>query len=263
MARYHIVTADYHPAKLIASKLATLLNHHQSSQQEFDYLLIIGGDGTIINYAKKYCLVPQLKIIGINAGKVGFFSSFNPHNLKAVVNLIDEKNTTNYFRCFPLIHFQQETKEGYCFNDLLITHTQILNASVAINNYHFENYRGSSLLFSTQNGSTGLNKSAHGPIIFPQNNCWIINELLPQNTKHFNSINNPLILPTNAQITITNHNPWQPVQIITDGKQFQQQLKQKLTLRLINSQATIYLPSQITNYLQKLQQIFLITQQKP
>lgn len=53
------------------------------------------------------------------------------------------------------------------------------------------------------------------------------------------------------------------MQIITDGKQFQQQLKQELTLRLINSQATIYLPSQITNYLQKLQQIFLITQQKP
>lgn len=201
--RYKIITAEYDLAITLADKLRYLLADSLETDHDYQYLFVIGGDGTFVKAAKDHAFIPGLKIIGINGGKVGFFATFNQNNLTAITNVINQSDN-NCFQQFPLIKFNYGSQNGYCFNDLVLSSDTLIDTEILINNIKLEHYRGTGLLFATKHGATGYNRSAHGPIIFPQNDCWIINQLFPQNTAYFNNINNPIILPHDAEISLNN-----------------------------------------------------------
>lgn len=153
----------------------------------YDIMLAIGGDGTIIRAAKLASIL-KLNIAGINIGHIGFLSSIQ--DLKDFNSFFVEIKNKNYKiinRNFLEIKSFVDNKlidKCLVLNDIILKNLnpgsmskyQIFDNKTKqlINNYHSDG-----LIFSTPTGSTAYSFSANGPIITPYVKCILITPICP------------------------------------------------------------------------------------
>ncbi len=141
-----------------------------------DVIITIGGDGTIIRYAKRAAL-DNKPVLGINAGRMGYLANIEQNEL----SLISKLKTKEYFvekRMMLSVAVMENGKvinEYTALNDAVITSgfiSRIVDISVGVFGDYI-NYRADGLIISTPTGSTAYSMSAGGPIIDPltQNIC--------------------------------------------------------------------------------------------
>ena len=75
-------------------------------------------------------------------------------------------------------------------------------AKIYINDLLLEEYIGTGLICATPYGSTGINKSLHGPILSENINGFILNEMIPCNNIKHHSLNTALVLSGKDVVTI-------------------------------------------------------------
>ena len=135
-----------------------------------DLIITIGGDGTIIRYAKRAAF-DNKPILGINAGRMGYLANLEQNEL----NLIPKLKTGEYTiekRMMLSVEIYENEKllnEYFALNDAVITSgfiSRIIDISVGVGGESI-NYRADGLIVSTPTGSTGYSMSAGGPIIDP------------------------------------------------------------------------------------------------
>ena len=135
-----------------------------------DIIITIGGDGTIIRYAKRAAL-DNKPVLGINAGRMGYLANIEQNEL----SLISKLKTEEYFvekrmmLSVSVIENGKVINEYSALNDAVITSgyiSRIIDVSVGVSG-DFINYRADGLIISTPTGSTAYSMSAGGPIIDP------------------------------------------------------------------------------------------------
>ena len=128
-----------------------------------DIIITIGGDGTIIRYAK-IAAKNNKPVLGINAGRVGYLANIEQNELSLIS--ITEKRmmlSISVFDDGKLIG------EYEALNDAVITSgfiSRIVDISATVGEDSI-NYRADGLIVSTPTGSTAYSMSAGGPIIDP------------------------------------------------------------------------------------------------
>jgi len=166
-----------------------------------DVILVLGGDGAMIKAVKKFNYINSL-FFGLNLGNTGFLTSVRDH--KKFMVSIDNLLKGNFF-ISPrnLIKTEVIRDKKIIFSDDVLNEVAIQNlvgmvkAEVKINDFPFQNIFGTGVLVSTPTGSTAYNLSAHGPLVMPNINCFILTELMDHN------IPTPsLIVSKNEKITI-------------------------------------------------------------
>ena len=141
-----------------------------------DLIITIGGDGTIIRYAKRAAM-DNKPILGINAGRVGYLANIEQNEL----SLISKLKTGEYFvenrmmLNVEIVENGQTINQYTALNDAVITSgfiSRIIDTNVFLGNDSI-NYRADGLIVSTPTGSTAYSLAAGGPIIDPltQNFC--------------------------------------------------------------------------------------------
>ena len=135
-----------------------------------DVIITIGGDGTIIRYAKlaaKY----NKPVLGINAGRIGYLANLEQNEL----SLISKLKSGDYFterRMMLTVSVAENGKhlgEYTALNDAVITSgfiSRIIDVSATVAGDSIS-YRADGLIISTPTGSTAYSMSAGGPIIDP------------------------------------------------------------------------------------------------
>lgn len=135
-----------------------------------DVIITIGGDGTIIRYAKR-ASQDNKPVLGINAGRMGYLANLEQNELE----LISKLKTKEYFvekRMMLSVSVMENGKkvgEYSAINDAVITSgyiSRIIDVSVTVGDDSI-NYRADGLIISTPTGSTAYSMSAGGPIIDP------------------------------------------------------------------------------------------------
>ena len=64
---------------------------HEEFVKKVDLLIVFGGDGTLLNSARKY-LKDQIPILGVNMGNVGFLTDISVDNFEiAIQGILDGK----------------------------------------------------------------------------------------------------------------------------------------------------------------------------
>ena len=135
-----------------------------------DVIITIGGDGTIIRYAKR-AAEDNKPVLGINAGRMGYLANLEQNEL----GLISKLKTKEYFvekRMMLSVTIMENGKtvgEYSAINDAVITSgyiSRIIDVSVTVGSDSI-NYRADGLIISTPTGSTAYSMSAGGPIIDP------------------------------------------------------------------------------------------------
>lgn len=160
-------------------------DYYQLREDPYDYLLSLGGDGTILHAT---LLVRDLNtpILGINLGRLGYLSSIEKGKMNDAIDdllsgsfMLDER-TLLQLNAEPELFKDQ----NYALNDFTI-HKRDNSSMIIVHTYvdgeFLNTYWADGIIVSTQTGSTGYSLSCGGPIIAPGSNNFIITPVAPHN----------------------------------------------------------------------------------
>ncbi len=139
-----------------------------------DVIVTIGGDGTIIRYAK-VAAAHGKPILGINAGRMGYLANLEQSEYKQLLKLkTGEYSVEKRMMLSVELH---ENGKTYCkydaLNDAVISSgflSRIIDITATVSDDPI-NYHADGLIVSTPTGSTAYSMSAGGPIIDPSSEC--------------------------------------------------------------------------------------------
>jgi len=134
--------------------------------EKCDILIAVGGDGTIISWAKKATLHNK-PILGVNAGRVAFMAGLEAQELGRLKSLLENNY---YIDKRMMLQVEAEGKFHYCINDAVIgraRHINMAEIEVRCDGNLVNNYYADGVIVSTPTGSTAYSLSAGGPVIDP------------------------------------------------------------------------------------------------
>lgn len=154
-------------------------------QKDVEFVFSLGGDGTIldtVSWVGEY----EIPIIGINMGRLGFLASIPIEKIsdvvEAIVNgtyVIEKRNMLSVEANNPLF-----TDSPFALNEFTIQRSDtssMITVHTYLNGQHLNSYWADGLIISTATGSTGYSLSCGGPIIYPNNENFIITPVAPHN----------------------------------------------------------------------------------
>ena len=136
-----------------------------------DLVIAVGGDGTIIHYAKHAVLYGK-RILGVNVGRLGFVAGLEPDQLSMLSGLFrgDYLTEKRMLLSVQIMGGEREKEEYLALNDLVVSKTSIsrmVELNVHYNKKLIAQYRADGLIVATPTGSTAYTLSAGGPVIDP------------------------------------------------------------------------------------------------
>ena len=148
-------------------------------------VIILGGDGTIIDASRSY-LASNPLFIGLNLGTVGFMASVRATKdfIPALKRFFDGKYTVADRMVIQasVMRHKKEVWHTTALNEIMVQNLLgMVELDVAIEDHPIQSIRGTGVFVATATGSTAYNMSAHGPIIMPNIKCMIVTELLDHN----------------------------------------------------------------------------------
>lgn len=254
MNKYIIITNESKKALCLKNKLLKLLQKNWiEDQKDFQFVFVIGGDGTFLRSIDLY---QDKKIIPINGGNFGYYSFFNCNNIKDIAKQIT--NEKNYINPTLLEMKINKTYTHLSLNEFFIRSDTSLICKLFINNIYFEKFRGSGIILSTPFGSTGHSKSANGAVIYPNLNVIQLVEIEPIAQKEYLTLKSPLILQDDAIIKINNIASTSAPSIIVDGKPLKLEFElNEIVLKSCKASFKIFNPNNQKNYFAKLRHSFI------
>ena len=136
-----------------------------------DVIITVGGDGTIIRYAK-LAAKENKPVIGINAGRLGYLANIEPNEIDLLTKLKSGEYSIEKRMLLDISVVENGKQVGRftAMNDAVVTSgfmSRIIDISVFVKEDSI-NYRADGMILSTPTGSTAYSMSAGGPIIDPQ-----------------------------------------------------------------------------------------------
>ncbi|MCJ8345836.1 NAD(+)/NADH kinase [bacterium] len=140
--------------------------------KESDFLIVIGGDGSILR-ASRHCAQHKTVLIGIHRGTKGFLTQLNEEDMFEGLERVLDGNYTIQNRLMIQASIFRKGKRITSFfglNDAVLkvgSLSRIVNFQLFVNDVFVEEYPGDGILVSTPTGSTGYSLSTGGPIVRP------------------------------------------------------------------------------------------------
>lgn len=204
----------------VMQELRTVLNEKNISAEVFDidelksgfdFVFVIGGDGTILKAARFYAKY-STPIFGINLGRLGFLSQSSKENIKNSV----EKILNNEYHIEERIMLEGNNR--IALNDFVVKGTttgRTSRFSLKINGKFVCDYLADGIIVTTPTGSTAYGLSAGGPVISPSLNAFVIVPICPHTLTA-----RPIVIPDNEIITICSGKDLTNYFASTDGQEF-------------------------------------------
>ena len=134
-----------------------------------DFLISIGGDGTIIHSAHRAAAFDK-PILGINAGNLGFLAGLEKEELHLLKALKENDYTVDTRMMLSVKHFEngELLKEYICLNDVVVARgnsLRLCDVEVKSEGKLIFDYQADGLIIATPTGSTAYSLSAGGPVV--------------------------------------------------------------------------------------------------
>ena len=184
-----------------------------------DFVIIIGGDGTIIHNAKK-AAVYKKPILGINTGRLGFMAGLEVNELARLSALkTGDYETEKRMMLDITVENESGSNEFLAFNDIVVAKSvtsRIVDISVKCYGVDMSKYRADGLIVSTPTGSTAYAISAGGPVIDPLLDSLMITPICPHSL-----FSRSILVRENSLLEIScDIRPCSEVMLTIDGEEY-------------------------------------------
>ena len=145
--------------------------------QEFDRVLVFGGDGTMLD-AVRYSVPFDIPVLGVNLGYLGFLTDFD--NDVTTKELIAALKSTKFTEK-SLLTVSAGGEERFALNDLVVKSSSArpIMMDLFVNGNFADTFKSDGLIVSTPTGSTAYSLSAGGPIVAPDVKAIVVNPICP------------------------------------------------------------------------------------
>jgi len=189
--------------KNIVNKSFPSYSNYEELSTDFEALISIGGDGTILK-AATFIRDKNIPIIGINAGRLGFLATVQFENIESLLQKVLVKEyfiskrsllsitTTPTYENFAILDF--------ALNEVTVARkdtTSMITIETYLNGEYLTSYWADGLIVSTPTGSTGYSLSCGGPVLTPDVNSFVITPMAPHNLNA-----RPLVITDDTEIEL-------------------------------------------------------------
>ncbi len=149
-------------------------------EMSVDFLICVGGDGTILR-TLHYLKTPT-PVLGINMGAIGFLAEVQPEDAVSVLTELLEGFTVEKRERLSVELKGERGRIPYAMNEAVIITSKpgkMLHFAIFVDGEELERLRADGVVFSTPTGSTAYAMSAGGPIVDPKVDATIIVPIAP------------------------------------------------------------------------------------
>ncbi|MGI6674814.1 MAG: NAD(+)/NADH kinase [Limnochordia bacterium] len=149
-----------------------ILKPEQDSLAQLDLVIVLGGDGTLLNTARLASCV-KVPVFGVNVGHLGFLTEVETDGLLPALDRLLTGDYSIEERMLISAAVQrdgQEIARHIALNDFVVTRgtfARIIEFSIFAAGQHVTDYVGDGVIVATPTGSTAYSLAAGGPIVEP------------------------------------------------------------------------------------------------
>ncbi len=202
-----VVAEDELASDIGANPISSIDRH------DIEFLLSMGGDGTILRLAHKYADL-NAAILGINLGHLGFMADVPVSDIyPSLQDLIDGK-----YLIEDRVVIQGSSTAGktsFAINDFVIHRAKnpsLVEISIHVDDNYLNTFQADGIIIATPNGSTAYSLAAGGPILSPGLDALVITPISPHTIS-----NRPIVLTSDQTIKVQYLSKYDPVEVIADG----------------------------------------------
>ncbi len=197
-------------------QLAELLGATPLSEvdlESLDFLISMGGDGTILRLVHRYAQC-NAAVIGINLGHLGFMADIP---ISEIYSSLQDLLTGHYTieNRLMIEGVLPRGEVNFAVNDIAIHRGQnpsLVEISIYVGRSHLNTFVADGIVISTPNGSTAYSLAAGGPIIKPSLDAAVITPISPHTIS-----NRSIVLPIDEEIKIQYLSEGTPINVSFDG----------------------------------------------
>ncbi len=153
--------------------------------EETDCILVLGGDGTMLQAVRETHSRKRIPLLGINLGRLGYLTEVEPDGLEAALEqlLLGDYDLESRMMLNGTVYRKSgESANGWALNDIVISKTesqQVISFLLYVNRKLLNRYLADGMIVTTPTGSTGYNLSAGGPIVEPGARLIVVTPICP------------------------------------------------------------------------------------
>ena len=131
-----------------------------------DAIVVLGGDGLMMRAANAY---PDVPLLGINFGKVGFLALVERSDWQAALSSLTEGRYAiqeGSTLAATVVRGSRELDQGWSINDVVVRGwLRMVDVEVYVDNQYVNTYPGDGMIVATPHGSTAYCMAAGGPVL--------------------------------------------------------------------------------------------------
>lgn len=173
--------------------------------QQIDLAVVIGGDGTMLNIARKLVSY-DVPLIGVNQGRLGFLTDLSTDSMLETLSAVLEGHYVTERRMLlnaEVLRNKECNFNALAFNDVVIHRgisSGMIEFEVRINDEYVYSLRSDGLIVATPTGSTAYALSSGGPILHPNLDLIALVPICPHTLS-----NRPIVVGPDASVEILVH----------------------------------------------------------
>lgn len=195
----------------------------QSLSEEVDAILILGGDGTMLQAARD-TIEKNIPLLGVNLGTLGYLAEVEKNGIEGALEQLIHGDFSIEERMMLTGRVEKNKEwleDTFALNDVVLSREgplQIIKFGITVNDQYLKGYSADGIIVATPTGSTGYNMSAGGPIVEPRAKILLLTPICPH-TLNSRSI----VLSPNDEIEIVvgagKEEQLQKVEVTFDGSE--------------------------------------------
>lgn len=192
--------------------------------EDAELIVCIGGDGTLLRTLKDLDF-PQIPIIGVNTGHLGFFQEIMPNELDTFIEKYHKGNyQIQQLRLVKaIVETSMEKTVLMGLNEITVKgdRSRSLHLNLSLDNEFMERFSGDGILVCTPAGSTAYNYALGGCIVDPGLDLLQVTPISPMNSTAYRSFTSSVVVPPQTCVRIHPEFTFEKsVLVVVDGMEY-------------------------------------------
>jgi len=181
---------------------AEVLSRAQIGDKHPDFVLVLGGDGTLLSAARAVAHA-GVPILAVNLGSLGFLTEVPLAEMYSTLEAVNQgycpMEERSVIHC-RLMRNEECVTEHFALNDVVLNKSAIsrlVEFDLLIDGNVVFAYRADGVIVSTPTGSTAYSLAAGGPILMPSVDAFVVTPVCPHSLTH-----RPLVVTDSARLEL-------------------------------------------------------------